>query len=174
MEIFNSLAPVIQEHIKQIAKTTSLPLNYETYEALAKALVDKEKAFQNYLQTYNFEEVSFLSKDDPRGVLVLTYSGSLVSISPLTNGKRKVEYTSIGLRTDVPDSAVKEDSVLANDLEVDSVVKFSRGPIQQSSPVYKMAILSEKKTVQEETELLTQAIQELGEDFVEINKTISK
>ncbi|ADN01653.1 hypothetical protein [Spirochaeta thermophila] len=172
MEVFNSLAPVIQEHIKQMAKTTGLPLEDETYEKLAKAWVEKEKAFQEALQEHRFEEVSFFGKDDPRGLLVLTYSGSLLSIGPLKDGKRRVEYTSIGLRTDVPDSAVKEDSDLAEDVETDAVVKFSRGPIQQSSPVYKIAVFSEEKPAEEEDELLTQVIQELSEDFAEINKTV--
>ncbi|MEM5948056.1 hypothetical protein WKV44_05830 [Spirochaetia bacterium 38H-sp] len=173
MEVFNSLSPVIQEHIKQMAKTSGMEASDEAYEKLASAWREKEKIFLDAVERHDFEEVSFFSKDEERGALILTYSGSLLSLGPLDDGRRRAEYTSIGLRVDVPDSAVKEGSVIENDIETDSVVVFSTGPIQQSSPVYKIAISTKGLDTDEAEEVLTKVVQEISEEFAEINKTIA-
>jgi hypothetical protein len=172
MEIFNTLTSVIQNHIRQIAKTSGLPPGDETLETLATAWVEKEKCFEDGMAEGNLESVPFCSKDDQRGAIVLTYSGSLLNIGPLMDGKRRVEYTSIGLRTDVPASALEEASVLGSDIETDSAVSFSKGPIQQSSPIYKIAVCAQELEAEEEEALLTQITQDIAEEFVEVNKTI--
>jgi len=172
MEIFNSLSTVIQNHVKQIAKTSGLPVNDETYETIASAWVEKKQCFEDGISDNNLEEVQFFSKDEARGAVVLTYSGSLINIGPLVNGKRRAEYTSIGLRTDVPASALEENSVLGGDVETDTVTVFSKGPIQQSSPVFKIAVSAEAMEADDEEALLTQVTQDITEEFVEVNKTI--
>ncbi len=172
MKIFNALSPVIQNHVKLISKTSGLPVNDETYELLASAWMDKKQCFEDALAENSLEETAFFDKDNARGALVLTYSGSLLNIGPLVAGKRRAEYTSIGLRTDVPDSAVEESALLSADIEIDSPAAFSKGPIQQSSPVFKIAITTADLTSGEEEELLTRISQEVTEDFVEVNKTI--
>jgi hypothetical protein len=172
MEIFDSLSTVIRNHVKQIAKTSGMPLNDETYELLASAWVDKQLCFEDAVSENNMDEVSFYSKDETKGALVMTYSGSLINIGPLVEGARRAEYTSIGLRTDVPSSALEDKSVLAGDVETDSAVEFSKGPIQQSSPVFKIAVTNEKLEAAEEEELLTRISQDVAEEFVEVNKTI--
>lgn len=172
METFNNLSAVIQNHIKQIAKTSGMPSGEETWESLALAWVEKNQCFEDGIAENNLEETQFFQKDSEKGAVVLTYSGSLITIGPLVDGKRHAEYTSIGLRTDVPASATEDKSVLSSDIEVDSVAAFSKGPIQQSSPVYKIAISTENLDAAEEEELLTQVTQDIAEDFVEVNKTI--
>ncbi len=172
MEIFNTLSAVIQSHVKLIAKTSGLPVNDETYELLASAWVEKKQCFEDAIAENSLEEVPFFALDDAKGALVLTYSGSLINIGPLVDGKRRAEYTSVGLRTDVPKTAVEENTVVSTDVETDNVVVFTKGPIQQSSPVFKIAVSTEKMEADEEEELLTRVSQEVTEEFVEVNKTI--
>lgn len=172
MDTFKSLAQVIQNHIKLIAKTSGMPITDETYEQIATVWLEKKACFEDALAENNLEEVQFYSKDEGKGALVLTYSGSLINIGPLTDGTRRSEYTSIGLRTDVPNSAIEDASKLSTDIETDAVAIFSKGPIQQSSPVFKIAVSTEKLDADEEEELLTRISQEITEEFVEVNKTI--
>lgn len=172
MDTFKSLTQVIQNHIKLIAKTSGMPVNDETYEQIATIWLEKKICFEDALAENNLEEVQFYSKDEERGALVLTYSGSLINIGPLTNGKRRADYTSIGLRTDVPTSAVNDESELSADIETDAITVFSNGPIQQSSPVFKIAVSTDKLDAEEEEELLTRIAQDVTEEFVEVNKTI--
>jgi 23S rRNA G2445 N2-methylase RlmL len=85
---------------------------------------------------------------------------------------RKAEYASIGLRQDVPETAAKDDSRLAEDIRIDGEVAFAAGPIKQSSPVFKIAVPMEDMEAEEQEELLSQVTQLLAEEFVEVNKTI--
>ena len=172
METFNSLSEIIQNQVKLIAKTSGMPISDETYESLASAWVEKKDRFEDVIAENSLEEVTYYSLDEPKGALVLTYSGSLLNIGPLVDGKRRVEYSSIGLRTDVPKSAVDENSVLSSDVEIDTAVVFSKGPIQQSSPVFKIVLSQENLDAKDDAELLTRVTQALTEEFIEVNKTI--
>jgi len=102
----------------------------------------------------------------------MTYSGSLLTLGPMVEGERQAEYTSIGLRKDVPDSAGDKSASLAEDVRIDEPVVFSKGPIRKSSAVFKIAVLKEHLEPKEESERLSEATQILSEDFVEVNKTI--
>jgi hypothetical protein len=172
METFNGLSSVIQNHMKQMAKASGLPSDDETLEKLADAWVEKMRAFNDGITENALELVESFSRSDPKGAVALTYSGSLLNIGPLVDGNRRVEYSSIGLRTNVPSSAIEEKSVLASDAETDEVISFTKGPIQQSSPIYKIAVSTLTLDAAEEEELLTCVTQNIAEEFVEVNKTI--
>lgn len=172
METFNGLSAVIQQHIKQIAKTSGMAEGNETLESLAQAWDEKRTRFEESVSANGLIEATFYSRDEPKGAIVLTYSGSLITLGPLVEGVRKGEYTSIGLRFDVPSSANEDASILDSDVETDSVVSFKKGPIQKSSPVYKIAINADELEAEEEQALLTQVTQDIAEEFVEVNKTI--
>lgn len=172
METYNSLSPEIQQHLKQIAKTSGLPEGDERLEQLAVAWKDKETIFEKTLADNRLVEVAFFGRAEPKGALVLTWSGSILNIGPLVDGNRHCDYTSIGLRTGVPPSATDEASDLSGDLEVDEPVQFTRGPIKTSSPVYKIAIVNEALEPEVEEAMLTQVSQDLAEDFATVNKTV--
>jgi len=172
MNTFESLDQTIQEHIRQITKTSGLPDTPESLEQMAAAWLEKKKRFDEALADNNMEEVSFFEKNESRGALVLTYSGSLIKLGPMNEEKRSVEYTAIGLRTDVPESAQEEASVLGADVECDQSAQFDKGPIKTSSPVFKIAVAKEKMALDEEEAFLTQITQDIAEDFVEVNKTL--
>ncbi|PKL09996.1 MAG: hypothetical protein CVV51_00920 [Spirochaetae bacterium HGW-Spirochaetae-7] len=172
MDTFNSLTPEIQQHLKQIAKTSGLPLNDESSELLAVAWLEKKAIFEKTLADNKLEEVAFYGQAEARGALALTWSGSIINIGPLVQSIRRCEYTSIGLRADVPPAATDDASELSADLEVDEPVQFTKGPIKTSSPVYKIAVASEALEPEEEEAMLTQVSQELAEDFATVNKTV--
>jgi hypothetical protein len=172
MNNFESLNPEIQVHLKQLAKASGLSAAEDGYERLAAAWLEKKALFEKSAQENKLAEQAFFASQEQKGALVLTYSGSLLKIGPLINGTRCCEYSSIGLRSDVPPSAIEDASQLAADIEVDDIVQFSTGPIKSSSQVYTMAVASEELEPEEEEALLTQLGQNLVEDFVEVNKTV--
>ncbi len=172
MNTFNSLTPEIQQHLKQIAKTSGMPMTDESWELMATAWLEKKTIFETTLSDNKLVEVAFFGQAEARGALALTWSGSIINIGPLVDGVRHCEYTSIGLRADVPPAATEDASVLSSDLEVDEPVQFTKGPIKSSSPVFKIAVASETLDPEEEEAMLTQVSQELAEDFVTVNKTV--
>ncbi len=169
---YEAVADQVRDHLQSLVKTAGLTNNEESLEALAGGWLEKQSSFHEQTKANEMEETDSLEIEDGRGALVMTYSGSLITIGPETENGRTVEYTSIGLRSDVPESRKHEGSVLAADVVKDSPVDFEVGPITQSSPVYAIAIAKEELSAEAEEELLGQVTLMVAEDFVEVNKTI--
>jgi hypothetical protein len=117
-------------------------------------------------------EVDTVERDDEQGCLAMTYSGSLLNIGPVRDEGRNVQYASIGLRQDVPETASREGASLVGDVNVGQPVSFSGGPIQSSSPIFKIAITTGDLDAEEQEEQITKATLILTEEFVEINKNL--
>lgn len=171
-EYFAKVSEEVQNHLKQLVGTVNLSEGEDALEMLAKGWLDKEESFMSQINERNLEEARDFSVEEPRGGLIMTYSGSLLSIGPIGEDGRKVEYASVGLRTDVPESAEKEGSVISSDISVGGVVDFLVGPIKKSSPVYKIAVVRDEMPLEEEEELLSDVTQVLMDEFVEVNKTL--
>lgn len=172
-EYFNQLDAAIAEHLKGIRKSLEITDDNEALEVLAKAWIEKEDAFNRQIDEKNMEIVEEFDPDnEDGGVLLLTYSGSLLSIGPRQDEMRSASYASIGLRKDVPEFAETEDAELEGSVRTTDLARFIRGPVQSSSKIYKMAIFKEEMDAQEEEELLAEVTQILAEDFTEVNRTI--
>ena len=171
-EYFAKVSEAVQNHLKQLAGSIKQADGEDALDLLAKGWLEKEESFLAQLRERNMEEVDSFGVDEVRGGLVMTYSGSLLNIGPIADDGRHVEYASVGLRTDVPERAEKDGSVLESDIVVDAPAHFKIGPIVKSSPIYKIAVLKEEMAVEEEEELLAEVTQLLTDEFVEVNKTL--
>ena len=118
------------------------------------------------------EELDSFEKEDERGAIALTYSGSIVNIGPLVDEVRNVEYTSIGLRSDVPDSADNDASKLAGDVKIDDNIDFEVGPVKSTSPIFKIAVCKGDLSAEEQEEALKETTIALSDEFAKINSTI--
>jgi len=172
MGAMDQISEKVQGHVKRLVTSAGLPDTEESLEAIAQGWLDKKDIFERQVADSGMEEVSSFQTGDERGCLLMTYSGSLVNIGPLVDGVRKADYASIGLREDVPEFAEHDAAELQEDVEVDASVVFAKGPIQKSSPIFKVAVPPEELEPEEQLELLTDVTQVITEDFVEVNKTI--
>ncbi len=167
------LIPVeIQDHIRQITRTSGLPDTEESVDMIAEGWLEKRQRFEKLIARMSMEAVDLLEKSDPRGCLAMTYSGSLINIGPLREGGRTVQYASIGVRQDVPEVAAQEGSELGADVVEGVPVTFTRGPIRSSSPVLRIAVTSEDMDLEEQEKQITKATQILTKQFVDVNKEL--
>lgn len=171
-EFLDQIPENIQGHIKEITKSSGLPDEEESVEKMAEAWLEKKKIFEEQMENMNMHEVDSFEKGDEKGCLALTYSGSLINIGPLVDGARKAEYTSVGIRSDVVPAAEKEGSTLVNDVIIDNIINFEVGPVQSTSPIFKIAVCEEGLDADEQSEKIAQATQILQEEFVNVNKTV--
>ena len=171
-EYFDQIPAEVQDHIRQITKSSGLPDDEESVEMIAKGWLEKKGLFENQVADMNMAEVEELDQEDEQGCLAMTYSGSLLNIGPIIEGGRTVQYASIGLRQDVPETASKDDSQLSSDVQVGEPVRFSPGPIQSSSPIFKIAVTTGDLEPEEQEEQITKATMILAEGFVEVNKDL--
>lgn len=171
-EYFAQVSEDVQNHLKQLVGSINLPEGEDALEILSRGWLEKEEIFNSQILERKLEESDSFAVEEPRGGLIMTYSGSLLTIGPISEDGRKVEYASVGLRTDVPESAEKEGSVISVDILQGEQADFLVGPIKKSSPVYKIALVKEEMPLEEEEELLSDVTRVLADDFVEINKTL--
>ena len=166
------LSQKIRQHIGQLVKTAGLPDTEESIEILEKGWQEKFDTFEQQVEERNMELSEEFDEGDERGALLMTYSGSLITIGPKSDDHRRIEYHSIGIRKDVPESAETDDTDLAGDVVIDESAMFTNGPIKKSSPIFKIAVIVEEMEDEEQEELLAEMTQMLTDDFIEVNKTI--
>jgi hypothetical protein len=170
-EHFEQIPQNIRDHIRDILKTSGLPDTPESLDVMSEAWLTKKETFETEIENLEMEETVTLAKDDEHGALVLTYSGSLVNIGPLSENGRKVEYVSIGLRQDVPETATEERSLLAEDVCIDREIEFEKGPVKKTSAAYKIALCMNPVNVKQETKTLSKATKIISNKFTDINKS---
>lgn len=171
-DAFEQVPENVQDHIRAIAKDFKMPDTEDTLEAIAKGWLEKKNVFEEKTAEADMIEVDVLSVDEELGALALTYSGSLINIGPFFDGGRRISYSSIGFRTEIPDSAEKEDANLAKDLTVDDTAVFKNGPVKSTSKIFKIAVCKDELSAEEQEENLSEAVTIIEEEFVEVNKTV--
>ena len=163
----------LKPHLRQMLRSSGLPASERSYELLARAWLEKKASFEEQMRRFSMEAAVRVGCDDERGFVVMTYSGSLLKVGPLVEGTRRVEYASIGLRTDVPESACADGARLVGEVTADRVVSFAGGPIRSSSPAFKIAVFTNPLGVEEQDERLSLVTRILAREFVEANSALA-
>jgi nucleoid DNA-binding protein len=166
------LTGTIRTHLVGLLKSSGLPDTKETLEVLAQIWFEKKQMFEAQIRALDMLELEGFSAEDPRGALLLTYSGSLVSLGPLEKGGRRAEYASIQLRTDVPHLAVTDRSRLESDLKVDHDAHFIEGPVKSTSSLLKITACGTDVSAEEQEKRIREATIFLTNGFVKINRTM--
>ncbi len=173
MEITNTNLPDnITRHLRQVAESFGLDSGEDTIARLGAGWMEKNEVFENSMIDMGMDEIESFDKEDERGALALTYSGSLVSIGPLVDGKRKIDYTSIGFRNDVPPSISRDDCVLAEDAALQRELLFEKGPIKKTSPLFRIVACPDSLSAEEQEELIDDATTIIVDTFVGMNREI--
>lgn len=167
-----NLSGKIRQHLTQLVKTAGLSDSEDSIEILEKAWQEKFDSFEQQVEEKNMELTEEFDAEDERGALLMTYSGSLITLGPMDEDGRRVEYHSIGIRKDVPETAENDGTNLTGDVEIDSGVMFTNGPIKKSSPIFKIAVIVEEMDDEDQEELLAEVTRVLTDEFLEVNRTI--
>jgi nucleoid DNA-binding protein len=171
-EDIRGLSDTVRSHLKKITRSSGLPDTEESFEKMATVWLEKKSLFEGQIHALDMVEVESFPGDDPRGALLLTYSGSLVSLGTLSTAGRCLEYASISLRADVPDLLVAEGVGLAGDIHIDSEARFSGGKIRSTSSLLKIAVCPEEVGAEEQEKRIREATIFLTNGFVKINRTV--
>jgi nucleoid DNA-binding protein len=172
-DLSQKLPEGILRHLKGVIASSGLPFTEETLEALVKAWVEKQRMFEGQTRALDMQDARDFRFDDPRGVLLLTYSGSLVSLGPLEEAGRHVEYASIHLRTDVPHLVRVERVKLESGLVQHEAATLLGGPIRKTSPLLKIAVCAPEVPPEEQVVRIREATLFLTDGFARINRTIA-
>ncbi|MDX9801823.1 MAG: HU family DNA-binding protein [Spirochaetia bacterium] len=170
MEIEN-LPKAVQAHLLNLIKSSPLPDTPEFHSRLAGIWDKKCRLFEQQTSYLDMELTEKVAVDDSRAMIILTYSGSIVSIGPLKES-RAVEYASIHLRGDVPKSVLVTATTLDGDVAKDKPVCFTAGQIKKTSAAYMIAVCNIDLAPAVQAERIREAMIYLTNGFLKINQSI--
>jgi len=171
-EEIQGLSDKVRSHLKKITRSSGLADTEESFRRMAEVWLEKKRLFEGQIGALDMVEVDSFARDDPRGALLLSYSGSLISLGTLTASGRRVEYASISLRADVPDLVITESGGLAADVQLDGEAAFTSGKVRSTSSLLKIAVCPEDVSPEEQDKRIREATIFLTNGFVKINRTV--
>jgi nucleoid DNA-binding protein len=171
----SQLTPAIRAHLNGLIKSSGLPETRESLEEMARVWFEKKAMFEGQVRALDMRELERFAADDPRGALLLTWSGSLLSMGPRrTEGEgRAMEYASIDLRIDVPHLAKSDRGSVEGDLAPGEIATLRGGPIAHTSPLLKIVACDPAVPPEEQEKRIREATIFLTNGFIRINRTVT-
>jgi nucleoid DNA-binding protein len=176
-EYTRQLDEAIRAHLEGLIRSSGLPETDEVREEMARVWFEKKGMFEGQIKALDMREQERFAADDPRGALLLTWSGSLLSVGPLGTGGhdgRRMEYASIELRADVPHLAMSEGGTLEADLSPGEAARLGGGPVASTSALLKIAACDPAVPPEEQEKRIREATIFLTNGFVRINRTVAR
>lgn len=170
---FEDLPEAIRKQLLSLIQDSGLPGDEQSRDRLAVIWDEKYRLFTGQIGSLGMELVPELGKDDPRGAVLLTYSGSLISLGPVRGKSRWLEYASIKLRTDVPELVRGDKASLAGQIRLDQAAVFEGCPVKRSSALFRIAVCPEGLSADDQERRIREATIYLTNGFVKLNRTHS-
>ena len=167
--VIKTVPDIVSVHLKEAASKFGLEKSQDMNRVLEQCWTEKMEVFEQEMIDLGMDEVGDFEPLDERAALFLTYSGSLLSLSPLNQGEREVHYTSIGLRKDVPESLKIDHANIAETARLGSSLAFKDGPLKQTSPLFKIVVPPMSLSKEGQTCLIEDAVTVITEKFVNMN-----
>ncbi len=163
----------VKRHLKSVTDSSGLPPGQDSLARITGNWLEKRRLFEEQTRLLDMETPPRVELEDPRGMIFLTYSGSIISLGRDGGQGRRFEYASIELRSDVP-GLVKGDGVtLEEAVTVDSPARFSSSPIERSSDVLLIAVCPSEVSPSEEEKRIHEATVFLTNGFIKLNRTLT-
>ena len=173
MDDVAGISKPIREHLVALVRSSGLPDTEESLQRMGAAWLSKRRMFEDQARALDMQELASLAAGDSRGVLLLTWSGSLVSLEPSGSEGRRGEYASVEMRTDVPHVLLLNRVDFPQGLAVDREAEFSAGPLKRTSALLKIAACDPGLPPDEQARRIREATIYLTSGFVKINRTVA-
>ncbi len=167
---FNKLPADIQKHITGLVKLIP-DAGEDTLELYSDVWMEKDRMFRSQMSSVGMKLVETADPGEGNGILALTNSGSLVSLSP-GKEERVLEYSSIKLRTDVPDIIIDKISKLPESIKNGMPVVFPEGRVSRTSPVHLIAVCTSEVPQEEQYKRVREATIFLTNGFMKLNRSL--
>ncbi|MDA3958913.1 HU family DNA-binding protein [Oceanispirochaeta sp.] len=164
---------LVEKHLQSIfqASGDEWAKTEDAFMHLCSSWEKKESLFSEQIRLLDMEELQSISPEDPRGMLFLTFSGSLVSLG--YGKERWMEYASIKLRTDVPDIVLCDKTSLAGSTAYGQSARFDRGPLKSTSALYKIVACKAEVPEKEQEKRIREATVFLTNSFIHLNRDLT-
>lgn len=178
INMFNDLPEAISRHLLGLAAEQKMQDNDEYLSNLVNVWKQKEALFRDQARSVRLELVDSVSNKDGRGMMILSYSGSILCVGPVfmtstnINFSRWTEYSSIKLRTEVPDIIMEKAATLDAPLSVGQSVKLGNSKVQATSPAYLIAVCPDDLNEDEQDKRIRESAVFITAGFMKYNQTL--
>ena len=168
------LPEAVKTHLIGLARESGKEGDEAFLLELAALWQRKAGLFEEQAEAVHLALVDEVEEDDPRGILVLTYSGSLVSIGPDTEktAGRWLEYSSIKLRTDVPDVIADRPISIIGAVRTGEAVSLYGSRVTKTSPAYAIAVCPPDLPEEEQDKRIRESTIFITNGFMKYNRSV--
>jgi nucleoid DNA-binding protein len=166
----NGLPADVAEHLQELVASSKddWAKNADALPRLKVLWLEKDRLFEEQMKLLGFTFVDSAEADDSRGMILTTYSGSLVALGP--GSSRRFEYASIKMRSDVPDIIRGEGVGVDAVLQVGGKASFTGSPVKHTSAVYRIAAAPGNLGADDQEQRIREAMVFLTNSFVHLNR----
>ena len=170
----NDLPEGVQQHLVSLAAEQGHSADGSYLVDLTAVWKQKAALFEDQARSVRLELVASVPPNDPRGALVLTYSGSLLSIGPDTDRTlgRWLEYSSIKLRTDVPDVITDRGISITTGLKLGEPIEIDGSQISRTSNAYAIAVCPAELDEDEQEKRIRESTIFITNGFMKYNRSV--
>lgn len=170
----DELPAEVRSHLERLAAELDSADDEAVLRELELVWRKKASLFEDQARSVHLRLVSSLPAGDPNGSLVLTYSGSLLSIGPETERTlgRWLEYSSIKLRTDVPDVVTDRGISIPRGISRGEPVELTGSQIRRTSAVHAIAVCPADLPEDEQERRIRESTIFITNGFMKYNRTV--
>jgi len=164
----------VAEHLKELVESSNEEWSRsgDALDRLTDLWLEKDRLVVDQARLLGMDLVDQVPAEDRRGVLVTTYSGSLVALGP--GAARSFEYASIKMRSDVPD-LIRRDSVKVDgEIRTSRAVAFVGAPVKHTSAVHRIAVFPPGLGDEDQEQRIREAMIFLTNSFVHLNRHFTR
>jgi len=166
---YDDLPEEIRRQIDAILADSESRSDGATKDSLAAVWSEKFRLFSSQVESLGMTMESSFAADDARAAILLTYSGSLVTLG----GKdRWLEYASIKLRTDVPGLVRGDHVTLDGPVGLGAAAEFQGCPVKKTSSVFRIAVCPMGASPDDQERRVREATIFVTNGFIRLNRSL--
>jgi hypothetical protein len=146
-DILSKMPAALSKHIESLMSLGGFEGDPATKKKFVRYWLRKKAFFDKIIEHQGFKLVERIEPGFREGIIILTYSGSLLTLSPETaDGKRELVYNSIELRKDVVPKTEDKAAEIVFPIVLHKSLEARAGKIRKTSPVLSIAIEADPGT----------------------------
>jgi hypothetical protein len=140
-DVLAKMPPALSKHIESLMNISGFDTDPVARKKFIRNWLKKKAFFDKIVEHQGFRLTERIEPGSKEGIIILTYSGSLLTLSPEeAEGKREMVYNSIEMRKDVVVKTEDKAALVVFPIEIHKPMESRTGKIKKTSPVLSMAI----------------------------------
>jgi hypothetical protein len=146
-DVLSKMPGALSKHIESLMSSCGFDTDPQLRKKFIRNWLKKKAFFDKIVEHQGFRLTDRIGADFKEGIILLTYSGSLLTLSPETgDGKRELVYSSIEMRKDVAVKTEDRDARIDFPLVIHKPMTAPEGKIKKTSPILSLAIEEAQST----------------------------